>query len=88
MRRDALLNLAQLMTELVVSGDRIGAYHAQAGEAELDRALGAYLREIDFFRRAARGRRDLFEALWPDAPAEEDDAIEAELKPEYWRPPG
>jgi hypothetical protein len=90
--RPTTLELARLLNEVVVSGDRIGsAYHDD--EEEAARAWLAYCREIDFWRRAAALRRDTFDALWPHAPAEDDasviaqdESVEAELAARYWRP--
>ncbi len=83
--RQTTLEVARLLNEVVVSGDRIGsAFHDTLPEC--DREFGAYCREIDAVRRAAMLRVVLFESLWPDAPASEDERIEEELAPRYWRP--
>lgn len=83
--RKTTLELARLLNEVVVSGDRIGSAHHDR-LAECDRVFGAYCRDIDFVPRAAALRGALFEALWPAAPPEDDERIEAELAPRYWQP--
>ncbi len=84
--RQTGLDLARLLNEVVVSADRIGSsFHDDPAAAH--RELAAYLDRIDFVRRASKGRGALFEALWPDAPPADDEAIEAELSPRYWRKP-
>jgi len=72
---------------VVVSGDRIGSAFADAPAEEWHREFGAYLDRIDFWRRASSLRSVLFESLWPDAPPEDDERIEAELAPRYWTRP-
>jgi hypothetical protein len=50
-----------------------------AGDQEFRR----YCREIEVVLRASQLRREVFNALWPDAPPEDDERIEAELAPRY-----
>ena len=85
--RQITLDIARLLDEVVVSGDRIGTALADAPPDEFNKECGAYLQEIDFWRRASSLRSALFESLWPDAPVEDDDRIEAELAPRYWHRP-
>ena len=83
--RETVLQLARLLNEVVVSGDRIGTtFHDEPAEG--DRRFGQYCRDIDLGPRAARLRRELFDVLWPDAPPEDDDRIEVELAAHYWKP--
>lgn len=83
--RQTTLELARLLDEVVVSGDRIGSTHHDNRE-QAAREWLAYCDDIDLWRRAAALRHPAFDALWPDPPPEDDDAIEAELAPRYWRP--
>ncbi len=83
--RQTTLELARLLNEAAVSGDRIGStFHDR--EDELYREWGAYCQEIDFWRRASALRTRLSVALWPDAAPEDDERIERELAARYWRP--
>ncbi len=87
--RQLVLELARLLNEVVVSGDRIGSAFPDDPE-KCDRVFGAYCREVDAVPRASRLRGELFEALWPEEPPEEDERIEAEMGARYWqacRPP-
>lgn len=84
--RQTTLNLARLLNEVVVSGDRIGsALHDD--EEQAAREWYAYCQEIDFWRRAAKLRRSALDALWPDPTPEDDDQAETELAGRYWRNP-
>jgi hypothetical protein len=85
LERETVLELARLLNEVVVSGDRIGStFHDRL--TECDREFGTYCRELAVVSRAAALRGQLSEALWPDAPPEDDERIEAELAPRYWKP--
>jgi hypothetical protein len=85
LERETVLELARLLNEVVVSGDRIGSkFHDRL--AECDREFGTYCREAAVVPRAAALRGQVFGALWPDAPPEGDERIEAELAARYWKP--
>jgi hypothetical protein len=90
--RQTTLELARLLNEVVVSGDRIGSEHHD-DEERLAREWYAYTQEIDFWRRASTLRRPLLDALWPEDGRSDDESVirrdarvEAELAPRYWRP--
>ena len=89
--RQTTLELARLLNEVVVSGDRIGSMYHDDEDAGAREWL-AYCQTIEFWRRASALRRSTFDALWPDPPAEDDQSViahdervEAELAPRYWR---
>lgn len=90
--RQTTLELARLLNEVVVSGDRIGStYHDD--EERVAREWYAYTQEIDFWRRASKLRGPLLDALWPEDDLIDDESViahdarvEAELAPRYWRP--
>jgi hypothetical protein len=88
--RDTALQIARLLNEVVVSGDRMGStFHDD--EERLAREWYVYLQEVDFWRRAAELRGLLFDALWDDEGVVGDEEIiahdarvEAELAPRLW----
>jgi len=86
--RDAALRLARLLELLVVSCDRIGAYYADAPEADLDHELGRWVRERRLFQELAEARMEVWDALKLGS-ADEEERFIAQLGPlPYWRRPG
>jgi len=85
LERERVLELSRILNTVVVSLDRIGSANAD-DRAALERALTDFVIEWGVFRRLARARRIVDEALLgPNPTPEEEEALD---HGEYWEPQG